>query len=137
MPNDDPDGDGIAFVFDLRFPGQYFDRETGLAYNLNRDYLPDVGRYIQSDPIGLRAGLNTYSYVANSPLRWVDPTGLVLECACIPGTTQCRACTCRCILACINTFPEFPGYPGGIDPRGGGSGIKVWPDPNCSKSYCE
>jgi RHS repeat-associated protein len=79
LPNDDPDGDGIAFVFDLRFPGQYFDRETGLSYNVFRDYDPGIGRYIQSDPIGLLGGLNTYLYVTADPLTRIDPKGL-LDC---------------------------------------------------------
>jgi len=76
LPNDDPDGDGVAFVFDLRFPGQYFDRETNHNYNMRRDYDLSIGRYIESDPIGLVAGLNTYVYVNSAPLRWIDPTGL-------------------------------------------------------------
>jgi RHS repeat-associated protein len=75
-PNDDPDGDGIKFDFPLRFPGQYFDRETNLAYNWMRDYDPAIGRYVQSDPIGLRGGLSTYLYVHGMPTRLVDPIGL-------------------------------------------------------------
>jgi RHS repeat-associated protein len=47
----------------LRLPGQYFDRETGLHYNYFRDYDPTTGRYIEADPIGLEGGLNLYSYV--------------------------------------------------------------------------
>lgn len=61
----------------LRFPGQYFDQETNLYYNYFRDYDPSIGRYITSDPIGLRGGINTYTYVENNPLNWIDPFGLV------------------------------------------------------------
>ncbi|WP_421424768.1 RHS repeat-associated core domain-containing protein [Pseudomonas sp. Pseu.R1] len=59
----------------LRFQGQYLDRETGLHYNTFRFYDPDVGRFTTPDPIGLAGGLNLYAYAPN-PVGWVDPWGL-------------------------------------------------------------
>jgi RHS repeat-associated protein len=75
-----PDGNpsGLrAFEFPMRLPGQYFDEETSLHYNMFRDYDPGFARYIESDPIGIRGGLNTYAYVANRPLTYIDPNGLI------------------------------------------------------------
>ena len=73
--DENPSGLG-AFDLPLRLPGQRYDKETGLAYNMARDYALDTGRYIQSDPIGLTGGINTYAYVGSSPLLRVDPRGL-------------------------------------------------------------
>ncbi|GAB3039922.1 hypothetical protein GCM10027285_25660 [Oleiagrimonas citrea] len=70
---------GSGFVFNLRFPGQYYDQEAGLAYNLSRDYLASAGRYTESDPLGLRAGLDAYAYVESQPIGRSDLEGLASE----------------------------------------------------------
>ncbi|EAA5947469.1 TPA: RHS repeat-associated core domain-containing protein, partial [Salmonella enterica] len=62
----------------LRFQGQYLDRETGLHYNLYRFYDPDIGKFISGDPIGLAGGINLYAYAPN-PLSWIDPFGLTCK----------------------------------------------------------
>jgi RHS repeat-associated protein len=76
---DDPDGDTVPFVYHLRFPGQYFDAESGLHYNYLRNYDPSTGRYVESDPVGLAAGVNTYGYTLQNPLWYVDPFGLDVQ----------------------------------------------------------
>jgi RHS repeat-associated protein len=82
-----------GYVLNLRYPGQYFDTESGLAYNVNRDYEAATGRYIQSDPTGVGGGMSTYGYVEQNPLGFVDPLGLQAVC-----------------LACHNgVLPGFPG----------------------------
>jgi RHS repeat-associated protein len=79
--NQDPDGDSTQFTYNLRFPGQYFDAETQLNYNYFRDYDPQIGRYVESDPVGLRGGTNTFAYVGSNPLDGIDLFGLVeMEC---------------------------------------------------------
>ena len=60
----------------LRFQGQYLDRETGLHFNTFRFYDPDVGRFTTPDPIGLAGGINLYKYAPN-PISWIDPWGLI------------------------------------------------------------
>lgn len=74
VADENPGGLG-AFAYALRFPGQQFDAVTGLHYNYFRDYQAESGRYVQSDPIGLDGGINTYSYVASSPVDDTDATG--------------------------------------------------------------
>ena len=91
----------------LRFPGQYYDNETALHHNYFRDYDSRVGRYIQSDPIGLEGGINVYVYVEANPVIAVDPYGLL---TCKDNLTRCRA-GCRrpgtsaaCLTKCEEKF---------------------------------
>ncbi|MHA6924806.1 RHS repeat-associated core domain-containing protein [Ralstonia pseudosolanacearum] len=88
LPDENPTSLG-AFKYNLRFPGQVYDAETGKHYNAHRDYDPAGGRYIQSDPIGLNGGQwSTYAYVGGNPTSYSDPSGLVpnpAEAACALG----------------------------------------------------
>ncbi|MFC4160901.1 RHS repeat-associated core domain-containing protein [Chitinimonas lacunae] len=77
--NEDVDGDKRKFVYHLRFPGQYFDSESGLNYNYFRNYDSQTGRYLESDPIGLNGGWNTYAYALNNSPLHSDPKGLSVE----------------------------------------------------------
>lgn len=77
IPDQDPDGNSAEYVLNLRFPGQYYDSESGLHYNYFRTYDPGTGRYIESDPIGLRGALNTFAYVESGPINSIDPSGLI------------------------------------------------------------
>lgn len=82
LPNQDVDGDGVQTNIPLRFPGQLYDAHAALYYNYFRDYDPQTGRYVESDPIGLKGGLNTYGYVKGNPLIYSDPLGLEVTMLC-------------------------------------------------------
>ncbi len=96
-PTEDPDGDDIAFVLDMRYPGQQYDSASGLNYNYFRDYEAAMGRYSQSDPIGLEGDISTYGYVGGNPMIAVDPMGL-------QSVLRLRPTT-------LPAGPYSPGYP--------------------------
>jgi RHS repeat-associated protein len=66
--------DGVASG--RRYPGQYYDAETGLNQNAFRDYDPKTGRYPEADPIGLAGGINVFTYSFDNPISSFDPNGL-------------------------------------------------------------
>lgn len=100
-PNQNPSGLG-TFTYNLRFPGQYYDAETGHNYNYFRYYDPTIGRFISSDPIGLRGGINTYAYVGNNPMSNKDPTGLM----CVQGV-GCWTTPAEAALADSGQYPQY------------------------------
>lgn len=115
--NEDPDGDGRTFSYNLRFPGQYFDSETGKHYNYFRDYDPIVGRYIESDPSGIRGGINTYRYAYGNPLLFKDIFGLEPDCSYYDNRCDEDAGNYYCDIApdrCAN-WPEDRRPPGSDD----------------------
>jgi RHS repeat-associated protein len=119
---ENPSGLG-ALTVNPRFPGQYFDVETGLSYNYFRDYDPAVGRYVQSDPIGLAGGINLYAYVENAPTMYTDSEGLFADKVIIGGIVG------GIIVGGIIYSTPKPGEPGGggDGPLGGGGGSSSSP----------
>jgi len=105
--NENPSGQG-DFRYDLRFPGQQYDSETGTHYNYFRDYDSSIGRFLQSDPIGLAGGLSTYAYSDAQPLKKVDFYGLAACCAEKECRMQCISMVLFDKVVC-NRFERCPG----------------------------
>jgi RHS repeat-associated protein len=103
-----PTQDKPTIISNLRLPGQIEDAETGLHYNYFRDYDPQTGRYVQSDPIGLAGGINTYRYAGGNPISQIDPSGL--SCVAAGGRVTCNYPGGPTI-----SFPRPSGWPDRID----------------------
>ena len=99
----------------LRFAGQFYDEITGLHQNMHRDYDPMSGRYLQSDPIGIAGGLNTYMYAGNNPSTYSDPTGEFI----IPVGTAAAAAYARCVTQCTAVGAVAAGAGAAVDYLGG------------------
>lgn len=90
-------------TFPIRHAGQYYDAEVNLFYNYFRDYDPITGRYVESDPIGLDGGLNTYGYVGSNPLSLVDPKGLMMA---IPAIGASETLNLALAIGLISSLPD-------------------------------
>ncbi|MEJ1096028.1 MULTISPECIES: RHS repeat-associated core domain-containing protein [unclassified Pseudoxanthomonas] len=119
-PNQDPDGDANAFVFNMRFPGQRFDPVSGLEQNGYRDYEALTGRYSQSDPIGLQGGISSYAYGGSQPTMMIDPLGLQSSLAAGGGLAEASG-------AAVGAYnPNAPGQDFG--PKIGGDDVSAFID---------
>ncbi|HFC30884.1 MAG TPA: hypothetical protein ENJ44_07570, partial [Oceanospirillales bacterium] len=137
--NEDVDANGQHFTFNLRFPGQFFDSESGKHYNYFRDYEAQTGRYLQSDPIGLYGNWNTYEYVNSQPLRRIDVSGLICDnctstglppkfqsmmrerllAQCRKTNSCCQKSYSNCVVDCVSTLNPWWTVPVGGGLAGG------------------
>jgi RHS repeat-associated protein len=109
-------------VNNLRFPGQYFDAETGLHYNYHRVYDPETGRYLQPDPTGIRGGRNhLYVYAGGNPVIWIDPWGLFHYKEGVPPAGKDVEAGLTCMDTCLKTDL---GISGGGEQSGHSEGSK-------------
>jgi RHS repeat-associated protein len=100
-----------TFSFNLRLPGQYYDPETGLHYNYNRDYDPAAGRYVEPDPIALVGGTNLYAYASEDPISRSDQFGLcdgrwvkwgeIIPQMPLPSWQTLPSAVCKCFWMCV------------------------------------
>ncbi|WP_317933571.1 RHS repeat-associated core domain-containing protein [Halioxenophilus sp. WMMB6] len=108
-----------ALDIETRFPGQHADEVSGLYYNYYRDYDPEIGRYIQSDPIGLNGGINTYGYVNQNPIIYTDSMGLAPDRACLIASSAAGAFSGNRVGSTIGSL--LGGVGGTIVEPGGGT----------------
>lgn len=112
-PFNAPNGvSGNTIANDLRMPGQEFEISTGFNHNGWRDYAPALGRYLESDPIGLTGGVNTYAYALGNPLVYFDPQGLAAA-ACHNPKDKCEALKKAIEEASVEIF--YRDYEYGLD----------------------
>lgn len=110
-PNQNPDGDANQFVFNMRFPGQRYDSVSGMNYNMHRDYEPGTGRYVESDPIGLRGGMSTYGYALQNPASTIDPSGFAAYLVPLPPENGRPAGSIYCVDGVITPYYNYDKIP--------------------------
>ena len=141
LPDQNPGHTGTTndFTFNLRFGGQYYDQETNLHYNYYRDYDPQTGRYIESDPIRLNGGINTYAYVDGNPISYSDSNGLqaVLPTPLVPIPVPVTPPSGGTILPPPGGYPPGIEYPYLPDPPIAHVGVLPLRPPKPPKPDCE